>query len=140
MLVALLPDQVDMHWDILKVAIQKCLPPIASHRNHSMNRILENLLSGNMVCWLAVVGGKIEGFLITTVIEDYCTDTKTMLLYAVFGEVDRSVWEAGYETVNKHAKELGCDFIAYYTMQPHVVEIGKSFGCTDQHYVTLEVV
>lgn len=139
MLVALLPDQVDLHWDILKVAIEKSLPPIAVNKDHSMNRLLECLLNGIMVCWLVVEGGKIVGFVVTTVTEDYCTDTKTLILYSIFGGASRETWEDSYATMYKHAKELGCSFMGGYTVDENVVQICKSFNCSDQHYCVLEV-
>jgi hypothetical protein len=139
MLVALLPDQVDLHWDILKVAIERSLPPIAINRTHSMNKVLECLLSGIMICWLVVEGNKIVGFVVTTVSEDFCTDTRTLILYIIFGEANRATWEDSYDTLYKHAKNLDCSFMGGYTIDNNVVNICKSFGCSDQHYCILEV-
>jgi hypothetical protein len=139
MLIALLPDQVDMHWDILKVAVERSLPPIAINKSHSMNRFLECLLEGTMTCWLGMEDGKIDGFVVTTVINDFCTDTKTLLVYFIFGEASRHVYEDGMETLHKHAKAQGCSFIGGYTVHERLVPLCQSLGCTVQYYVSTEV-
>jgi hypothetical protein len=139
MLVALMPEQVNDHWDLLKLAVERSLPPIAILRDHSMNRVLESILSGAMICWLVIQDNEIEGFILTTTTVDYCTGTKSLLIYLVFGEAGRNIWEDAYDTLIKHAKSNGCSFITAYTVQEKVVDICKSFGFETQYYVSLEV-
>lgn len=143
MLVALLPDQVDMHWDIIKLGLEKSLPPIALYKDHSMNRVLEALLEGSMVCWLALGDKTIDGFVMTTTTTDFYTNTKSLLIYAIFGEASRHVWADGYFTLYKHAKAQECDFITGYTTQDRLAALGKSFDFIDsitfQHFFSVEV-
>jgi hypothetical protein len=139
MLVALMPEQVNTHWDLLKLAVERSLPPIAILRDHSVNRVLESLLNATMVCWLVMQDNKIEGFILTTTTEDYCSGTKSLLIYLVFGEANRDTWIDAYDTLNKHAKSLDCSFMTAYTVHEKVMLICKSFGFESQYYVSVEV-
>ncbi len=141
MLLALRPDFVSEHWDEIREELEKALPPVGICDGMSMNRILERILVGGLTCW-CVAGSdkKIQGFLLTYVSEDYCTGTKTLILYASTGEFTADVWVDGVDVITKYAKYRECRRIGAYTSNRASLYMAKRFGANiDTRYFYLEV-
>jgi len=132
MLVKLLSDQIANYWNVIRYAIEQALPPIANEEYNKMNRILESLLNGSMDCWVSVdeENKKIEGVMVTTFSEDYCSGVRNLLVYSVFGynEISNKSWSEGFETISKWAKHNGCYRIIAYTDVERIKEVVKSLG------------
>lgn len=134
MLTKLLPDQISGFWDVIKYAIEESLPPVVGEGPDKMNRILMSLLSGKSQCWASyIVDGKrrkFEGVVITRIMYDDASDTRSLLIYCLYGyeEVGRGSWLGGFKTLTKYAISRGCERIVGYTDLPSVTKIVERFG------------
>lgn len=141
MLIALRPDFVATHWEEIAHYVGQGLPPIGLNEGMAMNKVLERILTGNLTCWIVVSRDKVvEGVLLTCTSEDYTTGTKTLLLYALAGNLSDESWEDGYATLVKHARGHGCRLLGAYTENERVLEMSRKYNFnTDVRYIYLEV-
>ncbi len=134
MLTKLLPEQISQFWDIIKYAIEESLPPIAGEGPDKMNKILTSLLSSKSECWASyTVNGKerrFEGIVITKIQYDDISDTKSLLIYCLYGyeTADRSSWTAGLKALVKYAASRNCHRIIGYTEVPFIVDVVRRLG------------
>ena len=136
MLLRLLPDQVTEHWDEIKGAIEASLPPVVGESEDKMNNILSAILIGGMDCWLSYrkneKGNEVNGLLVTTIVVDNPSGTRSLLLYVLFSpegvELGDDGWAEGFEALSKYGKSVGCNRITGYTDVDHVVEMAERLG------------
>lgn len=134
MLTELLPEDIPKYWDLIKYAAREALPPIVHGSHETMNRIFANLLAGGMTCFVShtVRDGQtvIEGIVLTSVFEDMCSGTKSLLLYVVYGygETTGETWISGHEYFSKYARSKGCVQMLGYTDLNKVKRIVEMFG------------
>lgn len=141
MLIQLTSDQIAKHWDIIKVAIEDCMPPLSHITVDTMNRVLELLLTGNMHCWVYQNDErKIIAVVVTTFYYDYPSATQDLLLYAVWGaNLSEGVWTDGFTTLMRFAEANNCKTIYGFTSAPELVELAKHFGAQTQTYIGIPV-
>ena len=136
MLLRLLPDQVAKYWDEIKGAIEASLPPVVGESDDKMNNILSTILVGGMDCWLSYrklkEGFEVTGLLVTTVVVDNCSGTRSLLLYVLFSpegvELGNDGWAEGFEALSKYGKSVGCNRITGYTDVDYVIEMAETLG------------
>ena len=131
MVIRLLPVQISNHWEVIKCAIEDSLPPIAGESPEKMNRILMNLLDGKMQCWVRVdEDKKINLIVVTTISEDFCSGTKTLLLYCAFGygSGHKVMWKELYDTFYKFGQSRGCDRCIAYSDNEYLIKILEYLG------------
>ena len=134
MLTKLLPEQVSKFWNIIKYGLEESLPPIVGGHPERMNRILTSLLTDKAICWASYKRGsesvKFEGIAVTRILYDDVSNTRNLLIYAVYGyEVaDRQTWIDGITTLLKYAESKNCESIIAYTDLPNIVEIVSNLG------------
>jgi len=133
MLVQLLPDQVAKYWEQIKYAVHMSFPPTVEKEEVDMNKVLENLLGGNLVAWASVdrETKKIVAIVTTTFLEDVCSGTRNLLIYSLFGIADRigkKNWTDGYETLMKYAKSKGCKKIVAFTRVDVIKKLAVHYG------------
>lgn len=143
MLIRLLPDQAANCWDDIKEAIEKSLPPVVGMQSDRMQNILTALLLEELIAWISVNKEKvIDGIVITSFVFDKSSGTKSLLLYCLYGygEVCRSSWEEGVETLRKFAKHSGCQRVIGYTDVHSLVEWVKKVGGEARYtFLSIEV-
>lgn len=129
MVIRLLPEQIAHRWKLIKYAIANSLPPIAGESHEKMNNILLSLLTGEMQCWVRIED-RIDLIIITKVIEDDSSETKSLLLYCMFGfgTGNKGMWRELYDTLQKYGASRGCDRAIAYTDVPEVEMIWKWLG------------
>jgi hypothetical protein len=133
MLTKLLPEQVSKFWDVIKFGLEESLPPIVGGHPDRMNRILTALLTDKAICWASYKREKtvkFEGIAVTRILYDDVSNTRNLLIYAVYGyeTVDRQTWLEGITALAKYASSKRCDAIIAYTDLPHIVEIVRDLG------------
>ena len=139
MLTLLTLDQVSTYWDIIKYGLEQSLPPLVSDHPDKMNRVLSNLLTGKSQCWASYIKEgetrKFEGIVVTRVLLDDVSNTRNLLIYAVYGydSVSNESYITGLKTLAKYAKANNCTQIMAYTNVAQVVDIAKSFGADSQY-------
>ena len=135
MLTKLLPDQISKFWPIIKYGVEEALPPTVGEHPDKMNRILAAMLSKKLDVWASyrkTPDGEIkfDGIGVTQILYDDASDTKSMLIYAVYAyeKTEHSTWADAFETVSKYAVSKGCTRFVAYSSVPYVVEKAKLFG------------
>lgn len=127
MLLKLLPDQVMRHWDEIKYCIEIAMPP---HIEHNMLRVQEQLLTGELVCWMSVINNIIQAIITTQVINDIVTDTTQLLVFS-FTAIDShklSAFRDMRDIMIKYARSRGCSRIVAYTPNDSVAELAQYLG------------
>ena len=135
MITQLLPDQISEFWPIIKYAVEQSLPPTVGDHPDKMNRILSAMLSGRLDVWASYRKEtedkiKFDGIGITQVIYDDASNTKSMLIYAIYAyeETLPSTWVEAYEAISKYAMAKGCSRCVAYSSVPYVVKQAKLLG------------
>jgi len=143
MLLALRPEFVAHHWPEVREYVSAAIPPVGLNEGHSLNKVLEQILLGKIVCWAILDNERIlRGFLLTTIVEDYCTGTRSCLVYSVAGEIFKSqeIWKDGFEALVTYAKGMNCRLLSAYTRHDKLAEVVRHFGFNiDWKYIYLEV-
>lgn len=134
MLTKLMPDQIANLWNIIKYAVEESLPPIANESSNKMNNILTALLCGNALCWVSYTKSegesKFEGLVITKITYDDISNTKSLLIYCLYGfEVaSKRSWTDGMKALVKFAASQGCSNITAYSEDPSIISLVERLG------------
>lgn len=134
MLNKLLPEQVAKFWDIIKFAAEQSLPPTVVDSPDNMNRLLAAALSGAIAVWVTYekkeVVVSLEGIVITNFLYDNVSDTRSLLIYSLYGynSISSEGWREGFKGLAKYAKARGCNQIVAYTNSNAVIEAVKHLG------------
>ena len=135
MIVKLLPAQITKHWDIIKFGVERSVPPIAGETPDKINNILRSLIEESMQCWASVQVKDdktlIEGIVLTTVVMDGITGTKSLLVYSIYSfsnESNDMSWIEANKKFLLYAKGRGCDFVIGYTSNKNIIKFIKRMG------------
>ena len=135
MITQLLPDQISRFWPVIKYAVEQALPPTIGEHPDKMNRILSGMLCGKLDVWASyrhLEDGttKFDGIGVTQILYDDASNTKSMLIYAVYAYENTlpETWAESFESVSKYAISKGCNRYIAYSSVPHVIEQAKRFG------------
>jgi hypothetical protein len=141
MLLAMRPDFVALHWDEIGNTIGAALPPTGLNEGMCMNKLLERILAGKVTCWTVTdVNKVIQGFLLTYISEDYCTEIKSLHLYALSGNFTGVEYEDAWKTLLIYAKSKGCRRISGMTAERLMIMRAKMFNWNvDYTYMYKEV-
>lgn len=142
----LLPDQIADFWDVIKYAIDQSVPPIAGESIDRMNRILASALMGTTEVWASYTkgeeGNKMNGIVVTQFLYDEPSDTKNLLIYAVYGfsEIPITAWFEGIKKLIKYAKEKKCaQVVAYTNVRQFIRLVRRVGGNADYVFVSFNV-
>lgn len=140
-----MPDQVTKFWDVIKYAIEESIPPIATNNVNLLNNILMSILSNKTQCWASYEknekGNRFEGIMLTQVVCEEASNTKNLLIYAMYGfdPVSSKSWKDGLEATVKFAKSQGCRQIVGYTDLNNLVELAKKLGGSSRHFISFNI-
>jgi hypothetical protein len=135
MISQLLPDQISRFWPVIKYAVEQALPPTVGEHPDKMNRILSGMLCGKLDVWasyrhLPDETIKFDGIIVTQILYDDASNTKSLLIYAVFA-YEQTIPSTGaeiLETLSKYALSKGCTKFVGYSSVPYIIEQAKKFG------------
>ena len=134
MINAMLPEQISAFWDVIKYGIEQSHPPTTGDHPDKMNRILSALLIGMLMCWAGYERGekanRFEGIMVTDIVYDGGSDTRSLLIYSVFGydSISAKTWQEGLQVLVKYARSKKCSKIIAYTKIPHMVKVTNQLG------------
>lgn len=143
----LLPEQISAFWEVFKYALDATLVPITKEHPDKLNRILAAALSGKIELWAGYVKeegkpSKFEVIGVTQFLYDEPSDTKNLLIYALYGynQVDPTSWARMLAALSRYAKEKKCNQIIAYTKVPHLINVAKGLGAdTDYTFISFDV-
>lgn len=136
MLLKLNPQIISVSWDEISRCIDEAVPPIASSAPDRNSRILESLLSGDMQAWAyRRDNGNIVYLALTTPLYDPCSNTKSLLIYCLYGWLTPGIDELreGFDVVSRFAKGLGCSRIVAYSDNEAVIKIAERIGAETKY-------
>lgn len=118
--------------------ISKGLEKILSftYKDTSMTKILNDILSGELLLWVIYYNHEYRGFM-TTKIEDIPDSGKNLWIVHLFAKnLDKSVIIDGAKQIERYAKEWKCQTIRFLTMRDEAFErrlegIGFKKGYTE---------
>ena len=139
MLIKLLPEQAAKHWGDVRVAIEASLPPTVGMQSDRMSNILTAVMTGEITVWVSAEkresGTVLTGMVLTTILFDGISGTKSLLIYCVYGygEGRLESWAAGGETLLKYAKSQGCHRMIGYTDVKSIIKYAASIGADTKY-------
>ena len=145
MLVRLEPDQIVKQWKHLREGVRMGLPPTAVNDDDRMANVLSSLLSGRTQMWGIYQDGKGElaGGVVTVVLVEEITASKTLLIYCFFGygPIARTSWQDSITTLKTFAESQGCEKMGAFTTHSGISELLKRrvSGVTEQTYIDIPV-
>ena len=103
MLLQIMPEQVIEFRPLIEQAIEEAIPPIEGESPQKVNNIITKLLAGELVGWIIyrqLDSGRKKsiGFMITSIVYDDVTETKSLMIYCLY-VYERSVvndWIEGF--------------------------------------------
>jgi len=133
MLVKVMPEQVADGWGVLEKVIENSLPPIADRGEKKMNNILTSILTRKMICWASYQDPEhidIDTIILTSVIMDEFSGTKSFLIYSVnaLKIMSAEVYEGIIDTLTKYAESMKCDKVVGYIADLKLVELVEKYG------------
>ena len=134
MLIRMTPEQISEYWEQLEFAIAESLPPTVGESHDKMNNILMALLESRMQAWasysLKESSAKVSGFVITQVMDDTASKTRSLLIYCLYGyeEVDKKEWMEGLQALRKYKDSVGCRRIIAYSNIDNIISLVKRLG------------
>lgn len=133
MLIKLLPDQVEKHWDYIAYAVQKGLENVSSVE---LNHVLQTIYENKMQVWLSSNKSNVQGIALTTLEADPALKRKSFVLYLFyrFSWMDKNDWFDGLDTLKAYAKSIGCDRVIAYTESPEVLKLAQAMGGALKRY------
>jgi len=134
MLIALMPEQISRRWELIKYAVEQAVPPTVLASPEVLNNLLMSLLDGSAQCWVNYKKKEdkstVDAVLVTTIIEDFLSRTRNLLLYALYGAspLDDESYASGFETLKKYARANSCVKMVAYTNNSRVIEVASRVG------------
>jgi hypothetical protein len=140
----LLPDQIATLWDYIRLALEKSIPPSADRRAYDSNQVLSALLSGKAQCWIVYEKTadvrKFEGVVITEIIRDDIMDSRSLLIYSLYGEdISNRSWREGLVALAKWGVKNKCKFIVGYTNNKLIVNKVLQFGGNISTFISVPI-
>jgi len=130
-LIKLMPEQVMHHWDSIRDCISTALPPHVYESDNTLVNIQEQLLVGNLECWILAsdyTGRHIYG--VATTRFSYESGTKNLLVYtiAMVREHPVEIWKDVVEVICKYGRAKGCANVIAFSDNPKVWRIAEHTG------------
>lgn len=133
MLAKLLPDQINAFWPAILEAVRSSLPPTTSGGELRELNIMRALMSDRMTAWVLYgEDGGISGISVCQVCIDPASETRRLEIYSLAALKGRSIPDETYRELEAaliaEAGARRCSMIAFFTGNPHVVELARGFG------------
>lgn len=137
-LIKLLPEQVMNHWDQIRASMELALPPHVVQDSDSMLQVQQQLLVGELECWLAIEDLKsnvIYGIMTTQFVFDQISNCKNLLVYSIttIAEHPQEMWEFATEKMLNYARAKECHNIIAYSNNAHMISIAERLGADSSY-------
>ena len=144
MLQQIMPDKIGLYWSHMKSRVDEIIKGVPGESIHKLNNILHDLLSGKKVGWISYHNDngrkKSDAFIITEVISDPVTETKSLLLFCMVGDnLPESSWIEGFEAIEKYGVSRGCTRMTAYTDSEAIIQRVRDYGGGFKEYSFLSV-
>ena len=144
MLLQIMPEQVIQFKSVIEDAVNSAIPKIPGESRSKMNNIIKLLLLGEMIGWIVyrkLDGGSKEsiGFMITKIMYDDITETKSVLIYCLhtYSNATDKEWEEGFNALLKYGVKHGCVRISGYVSLDYLIDKVEYFGGTVEQFISV---
>jgi len=132
LVIRLQPEIVSQYWDVVKIALNKSMPPLANGAEESeMTAVLSKLLSGGMQAWLVQDDSREPvGMCVTKVVEDQGTEMRGLLIYAIYGVKPFSIaiMKELINVLEEFGKVNLCERLVFYSNRENVIKLAQVMG------------
>ena len=152
------PEQIAVHWPLIKNAVFASLPPFAvkdqNRAEFMASAIYTDLIEGQMQVWFWPLNEvPPKNVIVTSVLWDEHSRTSSLCVYAFWevpqglrigqerknGMMSAATWKSGIEEIYAFAKGLGCRQIIAYTLNTKISDILRALSFNEQRCWTLEI-
>lgn len=130
MIVRLLGTQIPRFWDIIKYALKEVEELGTDQERGVYNHVFAKLMQDKMQCFIIVSNDTIVGVIVTEILENEVTFSRTMEIRAVyaFESQDDKVWRQAFSLVKRAAKQEKCFRVLLNFRNPRIIEIAEANG------------
>lgn len=124
------PEEVDTHWDIIKVGTKDKLGPLVWASEDQIRQALKDEL---LFCFAILEQKKeqpLRGFAVCSISGDPLSDTKSLIVLSAYAalEIDPETWADALVEVMKFAKQRGCSRAMGFTKSQAVTDAAEALG------------
>jgi hypothetical protein len=133
--------KISDHWEAIKPTIAAAFSSSSVDITEAeFNNILQQLIAGNMQCWMAFREKEPRILMITTFILDP-RGIKSLLIYSVSAYMPNTdaEWLEVYEYMKEWGKKNNCVNIVAFTQNNRILDIARKFGATIDNFVTFKI-
>ncbi len=140
MLIRLVPEDIKRSWVNISRCIQGSIREDLKNDEEAMHNLMVALLSNKMQCWCMCKGEdenvtkvdnvEVYGYVVTQIISDIGTRSKSLLIYALFSfnSIPPTEWGITLFGLVEFAKQTDCYKITAYTAIPGIISIINNLG------------
>lgn len=130
-LIKLTPDLIVNSWPDIEQALSDSIPSVTCPPEERNSRVLESLLIGKMECFVWYrEDQKIVFFVLTSIVDDPEAQSRSFLLYLLYGFMPPTVQEfnEALEFGKQYAMSKGCSRIIAYSNNESVLSMVERMG------------
>ena len=145
MMVKLGIEEVSQKWDIIKMAVQRSLPPGTQLDDEYFKRLFTEIAVGEKQVWMGNIDGIPAMVGITQIANDLDNREKVLVIYSAYslnqeGLAGRKFWEDCVRGFKLYAQSISAKKVIAFTKDEMVIAIAKHCGASDDwHMLEWEV-
>jgi len=131
----LLPDQVPSFWEAIKFSVVKAEVIKPEHWDRYLNRLLYQLLSAKVQCFVRLdKERKLQMIGLTSINVDSISDEKTLFCYSLYSFTREPIetWINDYGDLVKWAKANECKSITTWSNNEKAISLFSSVGMKER--------
>ena len=142
MLIKMLPEQVEEHWETIAPMIAKGIHPSAAARRGAMGNVLRAILVERLICWVYVSDNSFIACITTIERSDEVTLDKSLFIYsfATLGNMNKVMFKDAWESLQTYASSLGCFKVTGLVEDDRLVSLYKREFNAKAEYTFVEVI
>jgi hypothetical protein len=127
-LVRMQPQDAMQFWDEVKECIASALPPHLLETPETLLQVQEQVLVGQLECWLAVREQQLYGVLTTRVVSEFGQRSLLVFSVATLEHPPASLWPESIEVLKKYAASKQCSRVLAYSNHERLVQVAEYLG------------
>lgn len=141
----LTPEQVTSYWKLIQQGFEESLPPYTYQSGLKDNRLLTQLLTGNLTAWTAVENNQIKIVMTTTIIDDELSGVRNLLIYTLANvgnlAISEDLWLELRDVLVPYARAFQCYKIMAYSSVPAIVKVATQLlgAEVESAFLSLEI-
>jgi len=128
MIVKIISNQIPQFWEVIKLSALSSGGISKKYEGAFCNELLQSLLSDKSQCFVYLDEARVlKGIAITQLKAEIFGERKILEIKQLyFEDVDKAVFDLLYEYVCRFAKDMGCTFVGFDTIDKRLWDIIES--------------